>query len=290
MVRAVPLVTSPVCGTRLVVNVVRDRGTVPDPAAFGPRVVQLAQSGEVTHARGASGGSRRCVKSGNLHDHPSGCLWTGLWPPGIRADHATRQLAGTFCGVFPSTAGRDEAMPCDSPLPEPREEVLPREALPIPSLSWYTGRSVKTGTPIFVSWWIMSRKKKWLWFGIALAFVVAVYLVMRPGAPEHLLDPAGYMKIRKGMTLAEVEAILGPAGDYTTGPTTSVRDGWYGAGDKEWITDNGAISVWFDSQGKIIDKDFANVSPRTGLNWFERLQMWLGLKEKTERINLPGPY
>ena len=43
-----------------------------------------------------------------------------------------------FQGVIPSMAGRDEAMPCDPPLPEPREEVLPREALPIPSLSWYT--------------------------------------------------------------------------------------------------------------------------------------------------------
>src|SRR5262249_52426200 len=139
MVRAVPLVSeSPVrdASRRQHRYGIGESSLIqPLPA---PEFVQLARSGKVTHARGASGGSRRCVKSGNLPDHPSGCLWTGLRPPRTRADHATRRTTGTFQGAFPSMAGRDEALPCDPPLSEPREEVLPREALPIPSLSWYT--------------------------------------------------------------------------------------------------------------------------------------------------------
>jgi hypothetical protein len=150
---------------------------------------------------------------------------------------------------------------------------------------------VKNRNAHFVSQWIMSRKKKWLWFGIALIFLLVAYLVLRPGMPKHNIDRAGYLEIDKGMTLAEVEAILGvPAGDYTTGPTTSFRNGWHGAGDKEWASHKGVISVWFDPQGKIMDKDFSAVTPVTGLTWFERLQMWLGLEKKTERVNLPGPY
>jgi hypothetical protein len=48
-------------------------------------------------------------------------------------------------------AGRDEALPCDLPLPEPREEDLPREALPIPLLSWYTcGRSAEMRNALFL--------------------------------------------------------------------------------------------------------------------------------------------
>jgi len=63
----------------------------------------------------------------------------GLRPPSAFVPIVRRgEQPELFQGAFHSTAGRDEATPCDLPLPEPREEILPREALPIPSLSWYT--------------------------------------------------------------------------------------------------------------------------------------------------------
>jgi hypothetical protein len=137
----------------------------------------------------------------------------------------------------------------------------------------------------------MTKKRRFLWFGMVIGLVLAACFVLRPGVPKHNINLASFEKIKKGMTLAEVEAILGvAAGDYATEPTTSHCNGWWGPGDKEWVGDEGVISVWFDPQGKIMDKDFSPVSLRPGLNWFERLQMWLGLAEKTERISGPGPY
>jgi hypothetical protein len=137
----------------------------------------------------------------------------------------------------------------------------------------------------------MTKKKKLLWTGITASLVVAVYFVMRPAVPKHNINLASVEKIKPGMTLAEVEEILGvPPGDYTTGPTTSLCDGWLGPGDREWAGDDGVISVWLDPQGRILAANLEPVSPRTRLTWFERLQMWFGLREKTERVNGPGPY
>src|SRR6516162_3801725 len=99
---------------------------------------------------------------------------------------------------------------------------------------------------------LMTRKRRLLWFGLATGIVLVVYLFMRPGVPKHNINLASLEKIENDMTLADVEAILGvPAGDYTSGPTSSHCDGWYGPGDKEWAGDDGVISVWLDAQGRI---------------------------------------
>ena len=133
----------------------------------------------------------------------------------------------------------------------------------------------------------MARKKKLLWAGIAAGLAVALYFLVRPAAPKHNFDRASFEKINKGMTLAEVEAILGaPAGDYTTRPTTSDFDVGWGPGEKEWVSNEGAISAWFDPECRILFASFSPVFLRTDLTWLERLQMWLGWREKTERI--PG--
>ena len=133
----------------------------------------------------------------------------------------------------------------------------------------------------------MARKKKLLWTGIAAGLTVALYFLVRPAAPGHNFDRASFEKINKGMTLAEVEAILGaPAGDYTTRPTISECDVGLGPGEKEWVSDEGAISVWFDPDGRILFTSFSPVFLRTDLTWLERLEMWLGSTEKTKRV--PG--
>ena len=144
----------------------------------------------------------------------------------------------------------------------------------------------------------MTRKKKLVCFAIVAALIPAVYFFMRPSVPKHNINPASPKKIIRGMTLEEVEAILGvPSGDYTTGPTTSIRNRLWGRGGKEWASDDGLIIVWFDPQDRVENMRLAPVIQRTGLSWFERLQIWLGLREKTERINIDwsggvttGPY
>ena len=80
---------------------------------------------------------------------------------------------------------------------------------------------------------LMTRKRRLLWFGLATGIVLVVYLVMRPGVPKHNINLASLEKIENGMTLADVEAILGvPSGDYTTGPTTSIRNRLWGREEK----------------------------------------------------------
>jgi hypothetical protein len=133
----------------------------------------------------------------------------------------------------------------------------------------------------------MTRRKKLLSFGISAGLVVVVYFAFRTSAPKHNINGASFEKIKQGMTLAEVEAILGgPAGDYTTRPTISECDGRLGPGDKEWVSDDAAISVWFDPKGGILDASVSPVFRRNDLTWLERLRTWLGWREKTKRI--PG--
>jgi hypothetical protein len=51
-----------------------------------------------------------------------------------------------------------------------------------------------------------------------LAVLVAVGVFM-PWPQQHRITRENFERIHKGMTHADVEAILGPAGDYSSGPT-----------------------------------------------------------------------
>jgi len=132
----------------------------------------------------------------------------------------------------------------------------------------------------------MTRRRKLFWFAITAGFVVAVYFVFRPGIPKHNINPASFQKIKEGMTLAEVEAIFGvPAGVYTTRPYK--RD-VHAEDALEWVGDEGALFVWFDQETKTVHRCFSFM-PETGLTWFERFQIWLGLREKPpEVVGQPG--
>ncbi len=63
------------------------------------------------------------------------------------------------------------------------------------------------------------------------------------------------VRIHAGMTLAEVEAILGPPGDYTTGPTDPVgmtAEDWPSGGEaKLWMSNEGWILLAFDQKGNV---------------------------------------
>ena len=66
----------------------------------------------------------------------------------------------------------------------------------------------------------MRRRKLIALAGLAV-LVAAGAFVLWP-RPDRITR-ANYDRIRMGMSRAEVEAILGPPGDYTTGPVASMK-------------------------------------------------------------------
>jgi hypothetical protein len=82
-------------------------------------------------------------------------------------------------------------------------------------------------------------------------------------------------RICEGMTWTEVEAILGPPGDYSTGllrgphgcPQSSYHDlamliSEVAEGGALWLSDTGQAEVWFDNRGRVVDDPFINECAR----------------------------
>jgi hypothetical protein len=122
--------------------------------------------------------------------------------------------------------------------------------------------------------------------------VVLVVLLVLLGTMLLLIFPqesrvtkAAFDRIEEGMTLAEVEAVLGgPEGDYRTRPTGLVLDP-YGGGLmmyqgtlREWWGDEAYILVGFDAGGRVELRRFVEVVQIRDpglielLQW--RLQWW----------------
>jgi hypothetical protein len=96
--------------------------------------------------------------------------------------------------------------------------------------------------------------------GLVLVALAAVALMPRTN-PVCITSQSSNL-INGGMSQAEVRAILGPPGDYASGPTEPDGPSEYGriggcwppgrtppqAADV-WVTDSGAIAVYFGEQG-----------------------------------------
>jgi hypothetical protein len=67
------------------------------------------------------------------------------------------------------------------------------------------------------------RKRRWLLALAGLLLLAAGVVTVWP-QPERITRE-NFERIREGMTRAEVEAILGPPGDYASGPTMLQPDG-----------------------------------------------------------------
>jgi hypothetical protein len=94
------------------------------------------------------------------------------------------------------------------------------------------------------------RRRKLLVALAGLAVMVAAGAVV--GWPRaNRVTWENYDRIREGMTRAEVEAILGPPGDYRTGPTIALNGSViapYGSRHQgDWVGNEGFIGVVFDS-------------------------------------------
>jgi hypothetical protein len=110
----------------------------------------------------------------------------------------------------------------------------------------------------------MRSRGRVLWLAGSGLFLVIVALgfLFLPRAPRFTRD--NFDRIRVGMSSAEVEALLGPPGNYLTGP---VADSPMVQGDPalvalpgvSWRGDDGIISLEFDASGKVAKKLFVPV-------------------------------
>jgi hypothetical protein len=88
----------------------------------------------------------------------------------------------------------------------------------------------------------MRRRKR-------LKLLAAVVVVLAAGTTLALwprpdrITRASYERIREGMSRADVEAVLGPPGDYRTGPTTPEYS--LSGGQEGWNTGNGPALITF---------------------------------------------
>lgn len=96
---------------------------------------------------------------------------------------------------------------------------------------------------------------RWVWVTLAVVLVGIVAFVAWP-QPERIALK-NYGRITRGMSQTEVCALLGPPGDYTTGPVTLV--GLQGFPDEHepylsWDFDDGAVYVTFRGDPRIAVK------------------------------------
>jgi hypothetical protein len=124
----------------------------------------------------------------------------------------------------------------------------------------------------------MARRRQFLFFLLAAVVVglAATWLFW----PRTAISDETAAKIKVGMTVAEVEEILGgPQGDYTTllgglgeyraPPNPPFED----VDDQEWIGDSGAVWVYFDRHGRVCACHFVEAT-HAPLTLGERLGIW----------------
>jgi len=113
------------------------------------------------------------------------------------------------------------------------------------------------------------RKRACLWLaGVALlvgALFLTDRLLRQPGLPED-----NVRRLRPGMTLAEVEALLGgPAADTFEMPADYPAFRW----QREWREGGDSVVVQFTADGKVMSAA-GQGRPRSGP--LARLRAWLG--------------
>jgi hypothetical protein len=108
---------------------------------------------------------------------------------------------------------------------------------------------------------VAMQRRKLGWVLAGLAVVVAVGAVVLWPRPDRI-TLEHFEQVAEGMTLAEVEAILGPPGDYRSIRHTEVPPSTpvelictFGQArvifkSKSWHTDGGHASVAFDASGR----------------------------------------
>jgi hypothetical protein len=132
---------------------------------------------------------------------------------------------------------------------------------------------------------IAKMRRMWLVVvgGVLLATTVAL-LLLRPD-PGARITRENFQHLHRGMTRPEVEAILGLAGDYRTGPlvddtvsqsilSTIARDASLPPDGRlgEWVGDSGVVIVLFEDEERASHLEFLPLR-RLDQGWVENL-LW----------------
>jgi hypothetical protein len=126
----------------------------------------------------------------------------------------------------------------------------------------------------------MRRRKLVRGMGLLLMLAGAAFVLWPDSPPRDLWADTG--RIQFDMSRAEVEAILGPPGDYTTGPTRTTgfirstsrpHDPFFERqSHAEWLTDDLKFQVRFDSENRVAAQ-YWSYSERLQQNPFEN-RLW----------------
>jgi hypothetical protein len=124
----------------------------------------------------------------------------------------------------------------------------------------------------------MSRRVYWLGVGLALVALGLAFTDWALG-PQPGVTHANVKRIKTGMTLSEVKAVLGPH-PYEDNPLAleelTRQRHELGIGGLVWRGTEGSALVWLDRKGRVISVvwDFTGAeSPTSPLS---RLRAWLG--------------
>jgi hypothetical protein len=100
----------------------------------------------------------------------------------------------------------------------------------------------------------MARRRLLLALGAVLAVLVALGAVWWAARPRRRITAANCARIKKGMRMEEVEALLGgPPADYTNGRwpgNLHYELPEPGVTVEEWVSDEGVALVYFGDDGK----------------------------------------
>src|SRR5262245_61941779 len=129
-------------------------------------------------------------------------------------------------------------------------------------------------------------KKKCLYVAsgvLALAVIIAILWLWSDAlaAPRTRLASENFPMIKNGMTLAEVENLLGgPAGNFgrhANGGSKMTMEGYIGpVGTKEliWCDDSNRFEIYFDAQDRVVGfhrrAGYAQSPPESILVWLRR--------------------
>jgi hypothetical protein len=105
--------------------------------------------------------------------------------------------------------------------------------------------------------------RRWKPVAVLVGLVlVAGALILQARLVQNRITPANFARIHPGMTRADVEAILGPPGDFTTResiildpPSTDSR--YWPAPRRvyeDWITDSNGVEIAFDPATGLVEE------------------------------------
>ncbi|HMF15961.1 MAG TPA: hypothetical protein VKE98_02090 [Gemmataceae bacterium] len=124
-------------------------------------------------------------------------------------------------------------------------------------------------------------KRRLFWLAYAACVLLAVFWGARLLTPRHRINRESLEKIQVGMTLEEVEAILGvPPGDYATKEIGIA-----------WVGEEGAIHVMLNPEGRV--SYLAWLEPWRELigevTFLDKLRGWFGLRQMYPVSSYPLP-